>query len=674
MTSRDRVVGLRRVLIGVLVARAALAGAVAALIVVALARVLVLPAGTGLLAITIGLGVFAWLGVPTRAARSLQRVALWVEERHPSLEYSLVTAVEGAPRDALERQALHLAWWDVERRRLIGALAVPALAFVVAVALATQVPALARVARGVTGSHVPVVRGRSGASDPLRALHATVRTPAYAGGSVSELDDPTSIDALVASAVTVTGEGDASSLTVASDSAPQRVVASGDAKWAVTLPMPARPAVLRFRSAAGRERLVVLAPIADAAPAVTLLLPARDTIVRTAAGVLALRAQLRDDIGLRDAAFELIVSSGRDESFTFRTATIAHVALGGRPDGILAARLPLDSLALKPGDVLQLRAVARDGNTVTGPGVGSSETRALRVARVGEYDSVSVEAAPPSEAEGQVLSQRMLITLAEALDKRRPRLERAVVLDESRRIATDQAKLRKRVGDIVFQRTGTDPLSEESSLDERGKLTPEELLKRASEVTAGNAGAAMDVEGDETPILAVNKPLLEAFNAMWEAGRALELGDTRQALPPMRRAMAAIERARQAERIYLRGRPSAVIVDVVRARLAGKDRGASFVRETRPTADPTARRRSETFARATALLAANPAAAADSLLVMRVGALGDSPALAAVLDTAARVARRGDAHQLPLVWMRLRRALGGAPTRSDVLPLWSGAP
>jgi hypothetical protein len=274
-----------------------------------------------------------------------------------------------------------------------------------------------------------------------------------------------------------------------------------------------------------------------------------------------------------------------------------------------------------------------------------------------------------------MLSQRMLITLTEALDKRRPRLVRATLVTESQRIAADQARLRKRVGDIVFQRVGGEPLSEESNIDAPvGKLTPEELLARAQEATKNTVGEVMDVEGDETPILAVNKPLLEAFNAMWDAGRALEQGDTRQALPPMRRALAAIERARQAERIYLRGRPSAVVVDVARARLAGKDKGVPTVREARPVVDPVQRRRNESFAHATALLARDPDAAADTLLVMRVGALDDAPSLAAALDDAARTVRRGDASAIALAWTRLRRALGGAPVARESLPVWGGAP
>jgi len=353
---------------------------------------------------------------------------------------------------------------------------------------------------------------------------------------------------------------------------------------------------------------------------------------------------------------------------------IGRVMLNGRREDELTARLSLDSLALKPGDIVQMRAVARDANDVTGPGVGSSETRALRVARVGEYDSVAVEAAPPGDPEGQVLSQRMLITLTEALVKRRRSIDRPALLSESRRIAADQARLRKRVGDVVFQRTGGEPLGEEGDVDvPEGKLTPEQVLERARAAGA-DAGTPMDVEGDETPILALNRPLLEAFNAMWDAGRALEQGEPAQALPPMRRALAAIERARQAERIYLRGRPAAVIVDVARARLAGKDKGSTAVRESRFIADPVARRRADAFARASALLATDREAAADSLLVMRVGALGDAPALAAALDSAARVTRRGSPGEVALAWARVRRALGGPPMRRDFLPAWEGAP
>ncbi|MFL5582924.1 MAG: hypothetical protein ACJ8AO_21365 [Gemmatimonadaceae bacterium] len=675
MTARDRVIALRRTLTTVLVVRAVAFGAAVALSGVALAHALALPwEAAAMLALT-GVIVTVVLAARVRPAQSLERVALWVEERHPTLRYALVTAAAGGPaHSAVEQQALQQPWWDEERQRLLRALRVPVAALAAATALAVWRPVLltrdaastsaARARAGATGSAV----------DPLAGIRVVVTPPAYSGRQATTSDDPTSVDALVGSSVVVSGAGEASRVTATLDSA-ARGVAPRDGRWSTSIVMPARPSLLRLRSAAGRERLVVLAPVPDAAPVVTLLLPARDTVVRAAAGTLLLRAALRDDIGLRDAAFEIIVSSGQEENFTFRTATLARSTLGGRQESALDVRLSLDSLGLKPGDVLQMRAVAHDANTVSGPGLGSSETRALRVARAGEYDSVSVDPAPPGEPEGQVLSQRMLITLTEALDKRRPRLARPTLVSESQRIAADQARLRKRVGDIVFQRIGGEPLSEESNIDAPvGKLTPEELLARAQEATKSTVGDVMDVEGDETPILAVNKPLLEAFNAMWDAGRALEIGETRQALPPMRRALAAIQRARQAERIYLRGRPSAVVVDVAHARLAGKDKGIASEREPRPMVDLTQRRRAESFARATALLATDPAAAADTLLVMRVGALEDTPALAAALDTAARTIRRGDTNAIALAWTRVRRALGGAPVVRGSLPAWSGAP
>ena len=627
--------------------------------------------GVALLA---GVGVFVVVAWRLPALRSLSRVALWVEERNPSLHYALVTVADGVQSPSLEAQALGTPWRLGARRAVLRSLAQPVLVAATEVAVALWLPTVYRV---VARDGAPAVSGAASGerlSNVLATVRVVVSAPSYAGRSPTSFDDPTSVEALVGSAITVSGHGDASRLTAIVDSLPRSVAQRGS-DWSIALAMPARPAIVRLHSEPGRDRLIVLAPIADAAPVVTLLVPAHDTIVRRAAGAYALRAQLRDDIGLRDAAFELVVSSGTGENFTFRTTTIARTALAGRTDGMLEARVLLDSLALKPGDILQLRAVARDANTVTGPGVGSSDTRSLRVARADEYDSVSVDAAPPLEAAGQLLSERMLIDLTEALVKKQRALDRPTLVHESQRIADDQRKLRKRIGDVVFQRLGADPLSEEGSdAPEPGKLTPEEMLKRADAVTGAVAGSVMDVEGDETPILSINKPLLEAFNAMWDAGRALEVGEPSKALAPMRIALAAIQRARQAERIYLRGRPSAVIVDVAGARLSGKDKGVATLRERRGVVDPIVRRRSATFERVTALSARSPDAAADSLLMMRVDALGDSPQLARALDDAARALRRRDNAAMPLAWARVRRALGGVPAMRVGIAQWLGVP
>jgi hypothetical protein len=674
MTAHARLLRLRRSLALALAARALLVGATVALMFLAIARLFAPAASSIALAAIVGVSVTIALLFKLRPVQSLSRVALWVEERTPSLRYALVTVADGVQSPSLDAQALGVTWWTDAQRALLRSLLVPALAAALVGALSVWSP----FAHGITGADIAAAArfGRTpvNAADVLAVVHAAVTPPSYAGRPATTADDPTSIEALVGSVITVSGNGDAHLITASADSSTRSVAQRGNG-WSVTLAMPARPAIVRLHSPAGRDRLIVLAPIVDASPAVTLLIPAHDTIVRRATGIFPLHAQLRDDIGLRDAQFEIVVSSGSGENFTFRTTTIAHTTLGGRTETTLDARVSLDSLKLLPGDMLQLRAVARDGNTVSGPGVGRSETRALRIARADEYDSVSVEALPPPEAEGQVLSQRMLINLTEALVKRQRSLTRPLLVSESQRIALDQKKLRKRVGDIVFQRMGGEPLTEEGAdIAETGKLTPEQVLKMADSVTGGGSANVMDVEGDETPILAINKPLLEAFNAMWDAGRSLEVGEPAKALPPMRIALAAIERARQAERIYLRGKPGTAIVDVAKVRLSGKDKGVASVREPRPVVDPIVRRRAETFERVTVLIARDPDAAADSLLLMRVEALSDAPVLAAALDDAARALRKRDDASSQLAWIRVRRALGGEPVRRPGVSPWQGAP
>jgi hypothetical protein len=188
-------------------------------------------------------------------------------------------------------------------------------------------------------------------------------------------------------------------------------------------------------------------------------------------------------------------------------------------------------------------------------------------------------------------------------------------------------------------------------------MTPEQLLAAANAATQAAAGAT-DFGGDETPVVAVNRPLLEAYNAMWDASRALEVGEPGKALPPMRLALAAIQRARNAERLYLRGKTPTVIVDIGKVRLAGKrDDATSSARAPRAQLDSTAERRGERFDAAVDALAANPAVAIDSLLALRVDALESAPALAAALGPAIDSLRAGRDATNALV--RARRIAAG---------------
>lgn len=613
-----------------------------------------------------------WRG---RGALELPLVALFVEGLQPELRYALVSLVErdrGDKGDGGELWRLDLAVAAVPWKRAVylaiaKSLGRGALALAIGVALVRAVPAasLARVGRaGASGSPAALPASSASALSPLRAR---VIPPAYTGMRPFRLDEPTAIAAISGSAVILEGgRGSASAGTVTAtlrgDTLPVTTVTG---RWTVRLVLSDTPAVLLL--AHGRDRrLVTLEPWPDSLPEVTLRSPARDSVLQATTGRITLSASAHDDFGLAALWFEYIVSAGEGESYRFRTGSIARDSLASARTARLDTLLELGSLRLEPGDLLHLRAVATDARTVRGPGRGVSETRTFRVARPGEYDSIAFDGLAPAEADTSVLSQRMLIMLAEALERRRHRLPRETVVNTSREIARDQARLRRRVSDVIFQRLGEsegehahDAAGAEADDDPRYR-SPEDVLRAAEAAASVDPSRPLDFGHDETPLVAVNRPLLEAYNAMWEAGRWLEIGEPDDALPHMRIALAAIQRARLAERLYLRGRAPALVVDLRAVRLAG-DRSSAAGGARTPVPPPPGTR--ENLARRLGTLlgsvaALGPAAFADSLRLMRLEALGRYPAAAAALREAVDAITRGADATAALV--RVRRELGAA--------------
>ena len=324
--------------------------------------------------------------------------------------------------------------------------------------------------------------------------------------------------------------------------------------------------------------------------------------------------------------------------------------------------------------MLHLRAIVRDRNDVTGPGIGTSDTRTLRIARADEYDSVAVDPSPPPEAEKNALSQRMLLMMAQALEKKRPRISHATLVGESRSIALDQTRLRKRVGEIVFTRLGEDTGEEGDALEKRldRPTNADSVLAAAERAASAAAGTALEGDQDETPLVAMNRPLLEAYNAMWSASGELEVGEPGKAIPFMKKALDALQAARSAERIYLRGRTRAVVVDIDRVRLPGKDKGAPGARTPRLAADPARDRRIRRFDAALQLVRTAPLAAVDSLLLLRLDLLDRDMAAARAIEAAANALRGG--HDATSALIRARRALTAVPSAPAPLTAWGSPP
>jgi hypothetical protein len=682
VTILERVDRARRTLRAAAVGAAALRGVAAALALLLLAALLdafvSLPAGARRFVPAVAIVAAAVIVVRRLRGGAVRTdagsAALWIEARFPSLRYALVTAVD--PRYAgtvpeIESAVAKVEFEPAVKSAARRALTAPAIAVVALTLVLLLLPAgaIARVVQPAAGDALKLARGGPRAN-PLATVAVRVVAPAYAGLRDESFDNPASVRALVGSAVTIEGvQGDGPvAATVADHDTP---AAESGERWSIALVMPAAPTAVRLRAAA-HERLLVLEPTPDSAPVVVLTSPARDSILRKPAGEIHLTATASDDYGLASGAFELIVSSGSGENFTFKSRTLGAATFSSRT-GQLSATLVLDSIGLQGGDMLHIRAVARDRNNVTGPGVGTSDTRTLRIARTDEYDSVDVDPAPPPEAEKNALSQRMLLMMAQALEAKRAKISHGALVGESRAIALEQTRLRKRVGDIVFTRLG-EAGEEGDAVDKRldQPVNADSVLAAADRAASATVGTALEGSEDETPLIATNRPLLEAYNAMWSASSELEIGEPGKAIPFMKKALDALQAARSAERIYLRGKTRAVVVDIDRVRLQGKDKGTPAARTPRQPADPARDKRIARFDAALQLVRTTPAAAVDSLLLLRLDLLDRDAGAARAIETAANALRGGKDATNALI--RARRALATVPTVPAALSAWGSPP
>jgi hypothetical protein len=660
----------------------------------------------------------SWL-LARRRARGITdvRAALWIEERDADARpasFALVTLVEAlvglrvVQADASQADASQadesaraitesplllasassvLARTDVPhalrrsaRHQLLG----PTLFAGGAVAVMVLGALLRSSTSGSAGSMMRAVTGDVAPPTPIPPLGAwqvRVDAPAYTRRAPQQWGDVQNVAAISGSTVQLRGRGPvpahviarvvgeaADTLGAARRKRALVPTANGDG-WQVRTVATDGPVMLQL-DRGGRSRLLVIEGRADSIPRVTLLQPARDSVFRTPEGSLTLVASVRDDIGLGQARFELIVSSGEGERFTARTVAMGARRFAGEQAGTIRATMDMAALNLVAGDIVHLRAIARDAHPSSDREYGSSETRSFRIARAAEYDSVAVEPAPPPEVDKSLLSQRMLLMLTEKLEKQRPTLDRKTLMTESIKIGRDQARLRQAVGDVVFQRLSGDVSGEHAHTAGDGHDHGVEQQQGKLALSGGNAGGVL-AEGDDSPVIAINQPLLEAYNAMWDAGRELEQGEPKAAIPHMRLALAAIERARAAERLYLRGKPPTVIIDIAKVRLAGKDTGTTNVRREREALPPREARRAVRLVVAAQLVARDVSAARDSLAVLRVEALADSPAFAVAVGAVLEVlARGGDATE---AFVRARRVLGGV-VRTDAGAWSRGVP
>jgi hypothetical protein len=427
------------------------------------------------------------------------------------------------------------------------------------------------------------------ATPTLGSVSYTVRPPAYSGMEAVVGGALTPITALPGSVIEVRGDGRTSpgELTVTAvggEPLPHRVTAGG---WAVdwVVGRDDRGLVVALEGPAGplEQKVLPLRLLRDRAPEVALSAPSADMVLATASGRITIRATATDDYGVQDLTLHWVRSRGSGESFDFSEGQWPWQSVERTSRGATGAlTVMMDTLGLEAGDVIHVRAMTTDGNDVTGPGIGVSETRQIRISRADDLSDVTTVIGFPIDREREpLLSQRMIILLTEELRASSSGLDAAELREASADIAGEQARLRGRIGEQIFSRATGAMQDPEAHLDfEEGEpqVFLEELEQAAAEgpVIDPETGIArianVDIpahEHDSDPIVAINRALLSVYNYMWDAERELRAARLDPSLVPQNLALDELQRLRESERIFVRGRVAVAPIDVPAVRGSG---------------------------------------------------------------------------------------------------------
>jgi len=586
------------------------------------------------LAVLAGLGLCGWMLWQGRFAWSFDKVALWIEERAPELRYALVTAIDPRYADSvatLMEPTVSRVDTGVFVRKAAQRTTLPALAalLVTSAIFFFAIPKnwlpKTSLNEAFSGLHTPRVIGNR-----LTPLSGTLTPPAYTHLRTQQLRNPSTISGYLGSQVVLTGHGEPDgikvTLGVPNMPATELPVTAGEEGWRVAFTIKDTLGMLLKLTDRKYQQLIVVDPRIDQAPEARLLLPARDTTLRTITGSLTLSAEFTDDIGLGKATFTYIIANtGEGDAAQARLGTLGTRELGGT-GGSFSLTIPYSSLGLKEGDQLSVRAVILDNNTLTGPDSGFSETRTIRIARKSEYDSLSINAAPPS-ADTAIMSLRMLIIATEKLDKQKAKLPRPEFVAQSQKLAGQSEIVRQKIQRILDEQTG----------------------------------------GGE---IAANPLLTTALNAMWEATRSLNIAETGEAIPQMYIALKALKQYSNEKKYFPRGQLKVPLVNIDRVRMTGTDTGTATPRLAWPAVPSGKDRLRMEYTQAISYIKAAPDSAIATFTVMRVEALKPFPKLAAALGEAVTAIQTGKDATMPL--LQARRELDGKSISVDTLPPWSG--
>ncbi len=583
-------------------------------------------AAAGAAGVLVAAGLVAAGVRQARARWTPVAVAEWLEARVGGLDNLVVTAVamESAPamgspaiREAVARQAA------ARVQAIAPAGLVPYGRPLVICAMAAIGAVLAL--RGVSDGPARVLDGTRppAATAGLQRVSVTVTPAAYLGREPVRIENPDAVDVPAGSTVLLEVASGRALVWIADPlGAPRTLERTGegadfrtewvpDASRTVAITTGERP------DTPEESRLLTLHVVPDQPPAIRIVAPGRDLAFTTPDQHVEIEIEADDAEGLRELDLRFVRLSGSGEAFTFAEGRVP-IAIT-RTSGTAwraRARWSLASIGLDDGDSVVYRAVVRDSNPAGDP--VASESFTIDIGARLEFAGAGF--AVPDEDRRYAISQQMVIVKTERLEAERATHSAEEWATETRFLAMEQRMVRS---EVVF-------LSGGEIEDEVEEAAHSHELQEGRLENSGRA------------------EMLRAMNEMSRAEARLNDGDTAGALVFERAALAALQKAFDRRRYFLRTMPERSRIDLSR-RLTGDRSTAESSRRAPIPAEEDALATERDLMADLARVAAD-GSAAPGLLAARLASLDSSSVEWQRLGAALSAADTAD----------LRRAAAGA--------------
>ena len=405
----------------------------------------------------------------------------------------------------------------------------------------------------------------SGPSSPSAAIITGVSVemvpPPYTGQPPKTIDNPSRLEVLAGTTLTLTTTADASRVVSETLAGSRELEATRSGRFIMNFIAEADGFVALAPFAAdgtaGVRRLIGLTVTADRMPRVRVTMPGKDLFLPHGRQTISLSVEADDDLELERLSVAYTRIAGSGETFTFSNGELPLEIARTNPAAWTGrATWRIDALGLQPGDMLIYRGVAADRRPNAPP--AESDNFIIEITAPGALPSEGF--AVDDRQDKYAISQQMVIVKTERLLAQRAKLSAEAFREESLDLAAEQRQVR---AEFVFMMGGE---LAEAGLD-LSTLNEEVEAAGEDDLAAGRLANQGRFE------------LLRAIRSMSRAAARLADGDAAGALPHEKEALGFLQRAFSRSRYILRALGERERIDLSR-RMTGLL--AALSRESRP--------------------------------------------------------------------------------------------